>query len=91
MVGDAMLDVFERGRAEKLAPDAPAPVVTGVRRTSSPGGAANVTANLAAMGARVTLLSAVGDDDPGFELLEGSQGLGSRPARSCGSRAAPPS
>ncbi|QIN80371.1 hypothetical protein GBA65_19700 [Rubrobacter marinus] len=69
VVGDAMLDVFERGRADRLAPDAPAPVVTGVVRTSSPGGAANVAANLAALGARVTLLSAIGDDDPGLELL----------------------
>ena len=71
-----MLDVFERGRAQKLAPDAPAPVLTGIRRTSSPGGAANVAANLAAMGAGVTLLSAVGDDDPGLELLEGLSGVG---------------
>ncbi|CAA9468528.1 MAG: ADP-heptose synthase / D-glycero-beta-D-manno-heptose 7-phosphate kinase [uncultured Rubrobacteraceae bacterium] len=76
VVGDVMLDVFERGRAEKLAPDVPAPVVTGIRRTSSPGGAANVAANLAAMGAGVTLLSAVGDDDPGLELLEKLSGAG---------------
>ena len=71
MVGDAMLDVFERGRADRLAPDAPAPVVTDVGRTSSPGGAANVAVNLAALGARVTLLTVVGDDDPGLELLDG--------------------
>ena len=70
VVGDVMLDVFERGRADRLAPDAPAPVVTDILRTSSPGGAANVAANLAALGARVTLLSVVGDDDPGLELLE---------------------
>ncbi|MCA1847771.1 MAG: D-glycero-beta-D-manno-heptose 1-phosphate adenylyltransferase, partial [Actinobacteria bacterium] len=70
VVGDVMLDVFERGRAARLAPDAPAPVVTGVRTTSSPGGAANVAANLAALGAEVTLLSIVGDDVPGAELLE---------------------
>jgi D-beta-D-heptose 7-phosphate kinase/D-beta-D-heptose 1-phosphate adenosyltransferase len=70
VVGDVMLDVFERGRADKLAPDAPAPVVTDVSRTCSPGGAANVAANLAALGASATLLSVVGDDDPGLELLE---------------------
>ena len=29
VIGDVMLDVFERGRAERLAPDSPAPVVTG--------------------------------------------------------------
>ena len=76
VVGDAMLDVFERGRADRLAPDAPAPVVTDVLRTSSPGGAANVAANLASLGARVTLLSVVGDDDPGLELLEKLAGSG---------------
>lgn len=70
VVGDAMLDVFERGRADKLAPDAPVPVVKDVRRTSSPGGAANVAANLAALGASTTLLSAVGEDEPGLELIE---------------------
>jgi D-beta-D-heptose 7-phosphate kinase / D-beta-D-heptose 1-phosphate adenosyltransferase len=66
-----MLDVFERGRAARLAPDAPAPVVTDVHTESSPGGAANVAANLGALGAEVSLLSMVGDDAAGAELLEG--------------------
>ncbi len=70
IIGDALLDVFEGGRATRLAPDAPVPVVTGVSTTSHPGGAANVAANLAALGARVVLLSAVGDDAAGEELLE---------------------
>jgi D-beta-D-heptose 7-phosphate kinase/D-beta-D-heptose 1-phosphate adenosyltransferase len=70
VAGDVMLDVFERGRAARLAPDAPAPVVTDMRTTSSPGGAANVAANLAALGAEVTLLTVIGDDPPGAELLE---------------------
>lgn len=70
VVGDVMLDVFEEGRANRLAPDAPAPVITDVRKESSPGGAANVAANLAALGAEVTLLGVVGDDAPGAELLE---------------------
>lgn len=76
VVGDVMLDIFERGRAIRLAPDTPAPVVTDIRRTSSPGGAANVAANLATMGAEVTLLSAIGDDAPGAELLEGLESSG---------------
>lgn len=76
VAGDAMLDVFERGRADRLAPDAPAPVVMDVLRTSSPGGAANVAANLAALGGQVTLLTVVGDDDPGLELLEKLAGAG---------------
>ena len=70
VVGDVMLDVFERGRAVRLAPDAPAPVLTDIDTTCSPGGAANVAANLSALGAEVTLLAAIGDDAGGGELLE---------------------
>ncbi|MCA1716893.1 MAG: D-glycero-beta-D-manno-heptose 1-phosphate adenylyltransferase [Actinobacteria bacterium] len=70
VVGDVMLDVFERGRAARLAPDAPAPVLTNVDTTCSPGGAANVAANLSALGAEVTLLAAIGDDPTGDQLLE---------------------
>lgn len=76
VVGDALLDVFERGRAARLAPDAPVPVITDVCVTSHPGGAANVAANLATLGARVTLLSAVGDDGAGAELLRKLAGMG---------------
>jgi D-beta-D-heptose 7-phosphate kinase / D-beta-D-heptose 1-phosphate adenosyltransferase len=78
IIGDVMLDVFERGRAERLAPDTPAPVVTDVRKESSPGGAANVAANLAALGAEVTLLGVVGDDPSGAELLRGLNQIGVR-------------
>src|SRR5918999_45837 len=78
VIGDVMLDVFERGRAERLAPDTPAPVVTDVRKASSPGGAANVAANLAALGAEVTLLGVVGDDPYGAELLKGLDEIGVR-------------
>jgi D-beta-D-heptose 7-phosphate kinase/D-beta-D-heptose 1-phosphate adenosyltransferase len=69
-VGDVMLDVFERGRATRLAPDAPAPVLTDIDTICSPGGAANVAANLSALGAEVTLLAAIGDDPAGDRLLE---------------------
>ncbi|TQE38359.1 D-beta-D-heptose 1-phosphate adenosyltransferase, partial [Streptomyces ipomoeae] len=47
VVGDALLDHDLCGRAERLAPDAPVPVVSGTRRTTRPGGAA-LTACLAA-------------------------------------------
>jgi D-beta-D-heptose 7-phosphate kinase/D-beta-D-heptose 1-phosphate adenosyltransferase len=78
VIGDVMLDVFERGRTERLAPDTPAPVVTDVRKESSPGGAANVAANLAALGAEVTLLGVVGEDPSGAELLKGLDEVGVR-------------
>jgi D-beta-D-heptose 7-phosphate kinase/D-beta-D-heptose 1-phosphate adenosyltransferase len=78
VIGDVMLDVFERGRAERLAPDTAAPVVTDVRKESFPGGAANVATNLAALGAEVTLLGVVGDDPSGAELLRGLNQIGVR-------------
>lgn len=78
VVGDVMLDVFERGRAIRLTPDAPAPVVTDLETTSSPGGAANVAANLAALGAEVTLLTAIGGDPPGEALLEKLDEIGTQ-------------
>jgi D-beta-D-heptose 7-phosphate kinase/D-beta-D-heptose 1-phosphate adenosyltransferase len=62
VVGDAMLDAYFQGTSDRLCPEAPVPVVTVASRTDAPGGAANTAVNVAALGARVTLLSVVGDD-----------------------------
>jgi D-beta-D-heptose 7-phosphate kinase/D-beta-D-heptose 1-phosphate adenosyltransferase len=78
VVGDALLDMYEGGRAVRLAPDAPVPVLTDLRRTSSPGGAANVAANLRALGAEVALVSAVGADGAAEELLGALSAAGIR-------------
>ncbi len=69
VVGDALLDRDVDGRAERLCPDAPAPVVSDLRTRSRPGGAA-LAATLAARDGRdVTLVTAVADDAVGHELL----------------------
>ena len=62
VIGDAMLDSYLEGTASGLSREAPVPVVTLARRVDVPGGAANVAVNLRALGARVTLLAAAGDD-----------------------------
>ena len=62
VVGDAMLDVYLIGDVERISPEAPVPVVTVQERRHALGGAANVAANAAAIGGRVTLVAAVGDD-----------------------------
>jgi D-beta-D-heptose 7-phosphate kinase/D-beta-D-heptose 1-phosphate adenosyltransferase len=68
IVGDAMLDVYLRGDVERISPEAPVPVVR-VRETRyALGGAANVAQNVAAAGARGSLVAAVGDDEPGRVL-----------------------
>ena len=68
VVGDVMLDRYWFGDVERISPEAPVPVVR-VRRTEErPGGAANVARNVAALGARATLLSVTGDDEAATRL-----------------------
>ena len=68
VVGEAMLDRTLWGRARRLCPDGPAPVLSDLVRTEQPGGAANTALNLAALGARVRLASLVGADEAGDAL-----------------------
>jgi D-glycero-beta-D-manno-heptose-7-phosphate kinase len=69
VVGDIMLDRYWFGDVERISPEAPVPVVKITRTDERPGGAANVARNAAAIGAQVTLIGVVGDDEPG-RLLE---------------------
>ena len=69
VIGEAILDSYSIGQAARLCPDAPAPVVDVRCRRDFCGGAANASANLAALGVKTTLLSAIGDDAEGA-LLE---------------------
>ncbi|MFI7500816.1 D-glycero-beta-D-manno-heptose 1-phosphate adenylyltransferase [Streptomyces sp. NPDC049687] len=69
VVGDALLDHDLCGRAERLAPDAPVPVVSAARRTSRPGGAALAAWLAAADGRPVTLVTALGDDEASEALV----------------------
>jgi len=68
VVGDVMLDRYLMGDTERISPEAPVPVVTVSARHTTPGGAANVAANLAALGAEPLLVGVVGDDADGHLL-----------------------
>lgn len=68
--GDAMLDESWWGSAERLSPEGPIPVLALQERSRAPGGAGNVAANLAALGARPVLVGAVGADPAGAALRE---------------------
>jgi bifunctional ADP-heptose synthase (sugar kinase/adenylyltransferase) len=57
IVGDVMLDRYWFGEVARISPEAPVPVVKVGRSEERPGGAANVARNVAALGARVALLS----------------------------------
>jgi D-beta-D-heptose 7-phosphate kinase/D-beta-D-heptose 1-phosphate adenosyltransferase len=62
VVGDAMLDRYLWGDIERISPEAPVPVVRAGTEEERPGGAANVAMNLAALGARVTVVGFAGCD-----------------------------
>jgi rfaE bifunctional protein kinase chain/domain len=76
VVGDALLDVHLHGAAERLSREAPVPVVGVEEVVEAPGGAANAAANAAALGARVRLVSVVGDDAEGARLVALLQAAG---------------
>src|SRR5206468_11921832 len=65
VVGDAMLDLYLEGDAERISPEAPVPVVTVRARRTALGGAANVAANVAAIGAECRLVAVIGEDARG--------------------------
>ena len=68
VVGDALLDRDLTGSADRLAPDAPVPVVTERSRRARPGGAALAACLAARDGRDVTLVTGVGDDAASEEL-----------------------
>jgi D-beta-D-heptose 7-phosphate kinase / D-beta-D-heptose 1-phosphate adenosyltransferase len=78
VVGDALLDRDLDGRAERLAPDAPVPVVDDPAEHARPGGAA-LAATLATLldGREVVLVTALAGDEGGSVLrgLLGSAGV----------------
>lgn len=68
VVGDLMLDRYIWGEAMKLSPEAPVPIVESGSQTERLGGAANVAANIASLGGRVTPFGVTGDDEAGHAL-----------------------
>ncbi|HET7107362.1 MAG TPA: PfkB family carbohydrate kinase [Candidatus Acidoferrum sp.] len=60
VLGDLMLDRYVWGNANRLSPEAAVPVVDYVSEQDCPGGAGNVAANVAALGAQVEIFGVVG-------------------------------
>jgi rfaE bifunctional protein kinase chain/domain len=77
VVGDLMLDEYIFGRATRISQEAPVMVVRQTSTRAVPGGAANVAANIVALGGHPTLVGVVGNDLHGQVLGEslGSRGI----------------
>src|SRR5258707_11502652 len=68
VLGDVMLDEFLWGEVTRISPEAPVPVVDIPRESTHVGGAANVLANLLALGAKASVIGVVGDDFAGERI-----------------------
>jgi D-beta-D-heptose 7-phosphate kinase/D-beta-D-heptose 1-phosphate adenosyltransferase len=73
ILGDVMLDEFVWGEVTRISPEAPVPVVDVRRESVHLGGAANVLANAAALGARACVVGVVGNDAAGERLNQSLQ------------------
>ena len=68
VIGDSMLDRFLWGRVDRISPEAPVPVVRLESETTKLGGAANVAANICALGAQAVLFGLCGKDEAAGQL-----------------------
>ena len=79
VVGDVMLDKYIWGEVGRISPEAPVPVVRATHQSHQPGGAANVSVNLAKLGATVVLAGFTGGDADEALLVEGLEAEGVQP------------
>jgi rfaE bifunctional protein kinase chain/domain len=70
VIGDLMLDEYLWGHIERISPEAPVPILSVTRRTSTLGGAGNVAENLRHWGVAVSVIGVVGPDETGRQLYE---------------------
>jgi rfaE bifunctional protein kinase chain/domain len=70
VVGDLVADQFLYGEITRVSREAPVLILRYERTVTTPGGAANCAANLAALDARAVLIGVVGEDEAGSALLE---------------------
>jgi D-beta-D-heptose 7-phosphate kinase / D-beta-D-heptose 1-phosphate adenosyltransferase len=76
VIGDLMIDEYVWGNVERISPEAPVQVVTVKNEEYTLGGSGNVVKNLAALGAKVTVLGITGADEDARRLIEKLSDLG---------------
>jgi D-beta-D-heptose 7-phosphate kinase/D-beta-D-heptose 1-phosphate adenosyltransferase len=68
VIGDIVLDKYTIGSVKRISPEAPVPVLNVESEFYRLGGAANVAANIAALGGSVLLMGLLGDDSYGDKV-----------------------
>ena len=70
VIGDLMIDHYLWGSCERISPEAPVQVVNVERESTILGGAGNVINNLHSLGAKVDVISVIGECKASQELIE---------------------
>ena len=70
VIGDLMIDHYLWGTSQRISPEAPVPVVKIYQETSVLGGAGNVINNLNALGAKIDVISVIGECETSNKLKE---------------------
>ena len=76
VIGDFILDQYIWGNVDRISPEAPVPVVDIDSSRHLLGGAANVAANVRALGDEPLLVGVVGEDDAAERLMKARPDLG---------------
>lgn len=76
VIGDIILDHFLRGKASRISPEAPVPVVNVHKEEYLLGGSANVLSNIVSLGGRAELCGLIGNDAMGDKVLQLIAGFG---------------
>ncbi|HEX7029033.1 MAG TPA: bifunctional D-glycero-beta-D-manno-heptose-7-phosphate kinase/D-glycero-beta-D-manno-heptose 1-phosphate adenylyltransferase HldE [Gammaproteobacteria bacterium] len=76
VAGDVMFDRYWYGATARISPEAPVPVVRVGGEEGRPGGAGNVAANIASVGAQATVIGATGRDDAADRLARALDACG---------------
>jgi D-beta-D-heptose 7-phosphate kinase / D-beta-D-heptose 1-phosphate adenosyltransferase len=70
IIGDVMIDRYLTGRVDRISPEAPVPILLQGSNRAVAGGAANVAANVIALGCAVRLVGVVGADQDADDLRQ---------------------
>ena len=70
VIGDLMIDSYLWGSSNRISPEAPVPIVNINSESSSLGGAGNVINNLNSLGAKIDVISVIGDCENSQKLKE---------------------
>lgn len=68
VIGDLMIDQYLWGKCERISPEAPVQIIDIDKESKVLGGAGNVVNNLLSLGAEVSVLSVVGNDETAVEI-----------------------